>query len=91
MKRAIYWNYPNHRNNEKSMAAAIREGDWKLIYEFESENISLFNLKEDIGETNNLADKFPEKTKQLLEKLKQWQSDVNAVMPKPNPEFINQD
>ncbi|MCG6189378.1 sulfatase [Maribellus maritimus] len=87
--RAIFWHFPHHRNNEKSMAAAVREGDWKLIYEFESQKLSLFNLKEDIGETTNLSDKFPEKAKYLYEKLKNWQLDVNAVIPNPNPEFKN--
>ena len=81
--RGIFWHYPHHRHNEKSMAAAVREGDWKLIYEFESEDISLFNLKNDVGETNNLADKFPEKAKLLHKKLESWQSEVNAAMPKP--------
>lgn len=85
--RAIFWHFPHHRNNEKSMAAAVREGDWKLIYEFESEKLSLFNLKEDIGETTNLSDKFPEKVKLLHTKLKNWQSEVNAIMPKPNPDY----
>ncbi|MCG6189376.1 hypothetical protein [Maribellus maritimus] len=68
---------------------AIRKGDWKLIYEFESEKLSLFNLKEDIGETTNLSNKFPEKTKLLCAKLKYWQSVVNVVMLNPNPEYVN--
>jgi len=50
--------------------SAICKGDWKLICEFESEKLSLFNLKEDIGETTNLSDKVPEKTKLLYTKLR---------------------
>ena len=88
-QRAIFWHFPHHRINEKSMASAVREGNWKLIYEFESENISLFNLKEDPGENINLSDQFPEKAKLLYAKLKNWQLEVNAVMPKPNPEYEN--
>lgn len=86
-QRAIYWHYPHHRGNKKSMAAAVRDGDWKLIYEFESEEISLYNLKDDVGEKYNLANKYPDKTKLLHLKLKEWQLKVKASMPKSNPNY----
>lgn len=87
--RAIYWHFPHHRTIEKSMSAAIREGDWKLIREFESEAISLFNLREDIGETINLKDKYPKKVKAMYSKLKRWQRKTRVAMPDPNPDYGN--
>lgn len=87
--RAIYWHFPHHRTIEKSMSAAIREGDWKLIREFESEAISLFNLREDIGETINLKDKYPKKVKAMYSKLKRWQRKTRVTMPDPNPDYGN--
>lgn len=57
---------------------AIREGDWKLISPLKvmrfledggSGEWELYNLKKDIGETNNLADKYPEKVKRLKQML----------------------
>ena len=53
---------------------AIREGDWKLISPLKvgwfledagSGEWELYNLKEDIGETTNLAAKYPKKVKRL--------------------------
>ena len=88
MNRAIYWHYPHHRHIEKSMSAAIREGDWKLIWEFESDEVNLYNLRDDIGETLDLVDKYPEKTRTMLTKLKKWQKDTNVNQPLPNPEYI---
>jgi arylsulfatase A-like enzyme len=50
---------------------AVRKGDWKLHvgkhnYEIQGEfPISLYNLKEDIGEANNLAEAKPEMVKEL--------------------------
>lgn len=83
--RAIYWHFPHHRDKtELSMAAAIREGDWKLIREFESEEIHLYNLKEDMSEGNNLSSKYPERVEDLLEKLERWQIEVDAEMPEVN-------
>lgn len=87
--RAIYWHYPHHRTIEKSMACAIREGDWKMIWEFESDELSLFNLRDDIGETMNLARKHPEKLKRMHFKLKEWQKATDAQMPAPNPSYEN--
>lgn len=89
MDRAIYWHFPHHRTIEKSMSAAIREGDWKLIREFESGAISLFNLREDIGETINLKDKYPKKAKAMYSKLKKWQRKTRVAMPNPNPDYGN--
>ncbi|GLR19877.1 sulfatase [Portibacter lacus] len=85
--RAIYWHFPHHRNNEKCMASAIREGDWKLIWEFETDELSLFNLKNDIGEETNLANQETDKAQALLGKLKKWLIQTNAEMPLLNPDY----
>lgn len=86
-ERAIYWHFPHHRDNELSMAAAIREGDWKCVKEFESGKIYLFNLKEDQVEERNLSSEYRGRTKYLLEKLKKWQLRVGAKMPQVNESY----
>ena len=83
-KRAIYWHFPHHRKEGLSMGAAIRQGDWKLIEEFETGNIYLYNLKNDLGETENLKGKFPKISNRLIKKLKTWQKKVDAEMPSEN-------
>lgn len=48
---------------------AIRQGDWKISWQYEPFGIwdwQLFNLAEDIGEQNDLSEKFPEKKQQLI-------------------------
>jgi hypothetical protein len=67
---------------------AIRMGDWKLTkapdedFKFSREDIAsaedshLYNLKEDIGESNNLSDLYPEKVKALTEAWNQWDKDL---------------
>lgn len=48
---------------------AIRQGNWKIswLYEpFGSEDWQLFNLAKDIGEQNDLSNKYPKKRKQLI-------------------------
>ena len=42
--------------------AAIVQGDYKLIKDIDTGKVFLFNLKEDIGERNDLADQQPDRT-----------------------------
>jgi arylsulfatase A len=81
-RKAIYWHYP-HYSDVTTPYAAIRRGDFKLIEFFENGRQELYNLKEDIGEKNNLVGKMPEKVKELDEMLKEWQKSVGAQMPAP--------
>ncbi len=74
---------------------AIRVGDWKYrtgrMYghwskqaKTKAENpkvVQLFNLKDDIGETNNLAEKHPEKVKELAKRLEVEHAGVGAGSP----------
>ena len=48
--------------------AALRMGDWKIAPNKKG-NLQLFNLKDDIGETKNLAAEFPEKFKEMKDRL----------------------
>lgn len=73
-------------------AVSVHSGDWKLIRIFYGgENgkhrYKLFNLKEDIGEQNDLAGQFPERVEQLDALIEQHLIDTNAVRPLPNPRF----
>lgn len=80
LNRSLYWYFPiyleggNEETNDRAFRTrpgeAIRKGDWKLHHYFEDNSLQLYNLKEDVGETNNLADKLPQKTKELLKLLK---------------------
>jgi arylsulfatase A-like enzyme len=86
-RNALYWHYPHYSNQGGSPAAAVRSGDYKLIEFYEDNRVELYNLKDDISEKNNLAEKMPEKTAQLRKLLQMWQNSVNARMPEPNPNY----
>jgi arylsulfatase A-like enzyme len=70
----LYWHYPlskPHFLGGRS-CGAVRKGNWKLLKFFDDGHVELYNLKDDIGEKNNLADKMPRKTKELHGLLQQW-------------------
>ena len=83
MKRGpLYWHYPHIGGGLGGRpAGAVRDGNWKLIEWYETGKVELFNLKDDIGEKDNLAVQNPAKVKELETKLSTWRQDVNAVMP----------
>ncbi|MSU24901.1 MAG: DUF4976 domain-containing protein [Opitutus sp.] len=60
------------------------EGDWKLMEFIEDSRLELYNLREDIGETKNLAAPMPDKAKELHAKLVAWRATVKAPMPTKN-------
>ena len=82
---AIYWHYPHYHHS--TPAGAIRQGDWKLKEFYEDGRVELYNLHNDIAETDNLAKQMPEKATQLQQKLAYWRKSVGARMPTPNPDF----
>lgn len=82
---AIYFHYPHYHHSRP--AGAIRAGDWKLIEFFEDGSLELYNLKDDIGESNNLAQTKPELASRLQKQLASWRSGVGARMPTKNVDF----
>ncbi|MFW6163655.1 MAG: sulfatase [Planctomycetota bacterium] len=90
---ALYWHFPAYLQGGRGTwrttpGGVIRTGDWKLIEFFEDRRLELYNLAEDIGETTNLADKMPEKVKELHRRLIAWRKRLNAPVPtKKNPKY----
>ncbi|PAY20112.1 sulfatase [Rhodopirellula sp. SM50] len=80
---AIYWHYPHYSNQGGFPGGAIRMGDWKLVERYEDGKVHLYNLAEDVGEQNDLADQHPERVEQMREKLHRWYQDVDAKFLRP--------
>jgi arylsulfatase A-like enzyme len=80
----LFWHYPHYGNQGGAPAAAVRDGDWKLIEWYEDGRRELFNIRDDISEKRDRAADMPEKVRELAAKLDAWRHDVGAVMPTPN-------
>lgn len=78
----LYWHFPHYwGGNRVKPYSIIREGDWKLIRHYEDNKFELFNLKEDLGEQNDLAESMPKKVIDLKRKLRRWFKEVGALLP----------
>lgn len=79
--RSLYWHYPHYHGSLWKPGAAIRNGNMKLIEFYERGEVELYDLSEDIGETNNLADERPDVRDALRKELQAWQRQMGAQMP----------
>lgn len=69
-------------------SSMIVRGDWKLVHYFETDTRRLYNLSEDLSESEDLSAKYPEMAQALQTELTQWQQETKAVIPTEiNDEF----
>lgn len=83
--REIFWHYPHYSPQLGRPSAAMRRGDDKLILFFEDDHVELYNLRNDIGESNDLAASQPAKAAAMKRRLKEWLEETSAQLPTPNP------
>ena len=81
-RRSIFFHYPNYAfHKDNRLGSAVRSGDYKLIKFYDQDSVELYNLKNDIGETNNLAATMPEKAQEMRNDLESWLKQTNASQP----------
>ncbi|MEY4133233.1 MAG: hypothetical protein RL592_1291 [Verrucomicrobiota bacterium] len=85
--RTLFWHQPHYMNQGGKPAGVAREGDWKLIEQYEDGSLELYNLAQDPGETTDLAAAEPARVAALRGKLEAWRRSVGADPIKPNPNF----
>ncbi len=82
--RNLFWHFPNKWGPTGpgiGTTSTVRSGDWKLVYWYKDQRSELFNIREDIGEQNNLAVVEPLKLKELSKLLGDYLRSVNAQRP----------
>jgi hypothetical protein len=70
----------------------IHRGDWKLIRFYADQDdgadrLELYNLKDDVGETKNLATENPEIANELNSRISEYLVRTEAVVPERNPSY----
>lgn len=70
----------------------VRSGDWKLIRFYglganRADRLELYNLRDDLSETKNLAAQNPAKVKELNALISGFLKDTEAVVPTTNPAY----
>lgn len=79
----VFWHYPHYGNQGGFPGGALRDGDWKLIENYETGALELYNLAADPSEKSNRAADEPDRVKALHAQLTAWRTAVAAKMPTP--------
>ena len=85
--RALFWHQPHYMNQGGRPAGVAREGDWKLIEQYEDGSLELYNIAQDPSETTDLAAAEPARVAALRGKLEAWRRSVGAEPIKANANF----
>lgn len=85
---AIYWHYPHYSNQGGRPSGAIRAGNYKLIQFYDTGEIELYDIQQDVSEQHNLALRESKIAKRLLNQLNNWRVSVDAAMPIKNKQYV---
>jgi arylsulfatase A-like enzyme len=86
---ALYWHYPHYSNQGGIPGGAVRIADFKLFENYENGEVSLYNLKKDIGESKDLSSSEPKRVRDMRNKLHDWYKEVDAKFLQPKGESKN--
>lgn len=91
--RALFWHFPAYLQSYQRIdgqrdllyrsrpCSIVRAGQWKLHEYYEDGGLELYDLRADIGESNNLAETLTEKASELHGILKTWRQQTDAPIP----------
>jgi arylsulfatase A-like enzyme len=86
--RSAYFNYHPHAGANRAGGVWVRSGDFKLLRWFGNpDSFELYNLREDLGETNDLAGQAAEKVRELNGLIDEFLRHTGATYPRPNPAY----
>ena len=77
-RESIYWHFPHYHGSLWKPGSAIRSGDWKLIFDYESNKAELFNLIKDPGELRDISSLHEKERDKLLMQLNKMKKETNA-------------
>lgn len=70
----LFW----HTGGYETPEGVMREGNYKLLYS--AKKTELYNLKDDLSESTNLAKAEPERVKKMITRWEEWASDAQPEL-----------
>ena len=86
IREELVFHFPHYQSDD-GPHSSIRLGNLKLIYFYEDDRASLYDLSKDIGERTDLAAQMPQETQELKVRLSEHLTAINAQLPVKNTEF----
>lgn len=84
--QGIGFHFPHYRNNGVPYSTFLIE-NYKLVKFYETGQLLLYDLENDIGEQKDLSQQLPEKTAKMHRLLNRYLESIDAGLPIANPDF----
>ena len=86
-ERNLYWHFPHYSPQGGQPGSVVRNASYKLITWYETGEMELYNLANDIEENKNILEHKPKLVGELKASLDLWLNELDAKMPKDNPRY----
>ena len=83
----LFWHFPHYTNQGGRPGGAVRDGDWKFLIHYDTNEPELYNLANDSSEARNVAAQNLERVREMRNWLKDWIESVSAQTNAPNSNF----
>jgi len=84
-REELVFHFPHYQGDRPHSAIVL--GDYKALHYYETGQTFLYNLTEDLAESQDLAAAQPETAAKLEARLLAYLEEVGAQMPQANPDF----
>ena len=79
-KTPLYWRYD--KATSKPYTVAMRQGDWKILADNHITKFELYNLRQDVAEKQNLAEREPKRLEAMKKVLAKLHAEIDIEGPK---------
>ncbi|MDP7033761.1 MAG: sulfatase-like hydrolase/transferase [Planctomycetota bacterium] len=87
-QKALVFHFPHYgKGSSQVPQSALLVGSKKLIKDYDSGKLSLYDLDKDIGESHDLAQERPSETRKLEKLLVAYLKKIKAQLPRKNQDF----
>ena len=84
-RKELVFHFPHYQG--EAPHSAIYLGNHKLIRSYEDNSLHLFDISQDITESNNLAETQPDLASSMLKTMNEYLLSVQASFPMMNPKY----
>lgn len=86
-RKSLYFHFPHYQGEGSYPTSAICKGNYKLIVNYHQQDMLLYDIYNDIGETTNLVESKPGLAEKMKKELMTYLESAGAVIPQPNPDY----
>jgi len=80
-RESLFWHYPHNHGGGSRKYGSIRKGQYILVEQYSTGALELYDLKNDLSQSTDIASKHPEKTQALHKEFRNWLKSVGGTIP----------